>query len=90
MVRTARDRAVNRKLKAVTKGRQLTLDRVQVPTHEWYHSRKGKELYRYDQGNFEAYPAMHGVQGKYLPNHVTKVLPKDALMAEVQANDNGG
>ena len=44
MVKTARDRAVNRKLKAVTKGRHLALDRIQIPTHKWYHSKKSDEI----------------------------------------------
>ena len=45
MVRTARERAVNRKLSAVTKGRHSALDRIQIPSHEWYFSKKSNEVY---------------------------------------------
>ncbi|KAL3762213.1 hypothetical protein ACHAWU_004751 [Discostella pseudostelligera] len=56
MKRKARDNAVNRKLAALTKGRQGALDRIQIPTHDWFYSPTKQELYHYDKGVFEAYP----------------------------------
>ena len=49
----------HRKLGAITKGRfSLAMDRIEVPTHNWFHSeRKNSEIYYYDAGNFEAPPA---------------------------------
>ena len=89
MIHTARDWAVNRKLTAVTKGRHTALDRIKVPAHEWYYSRKADEVYQYDQGNFEAYPAVEAGAHSFSHNHVLKVLPADVLMAEVVKDGKG-
>ena len=90
MLQTARSRAANRKLGAVLKERQSTLDRIQMPTHVWHYSRRAKEVYRYNQGNFEAYLEEDGDKANYLVNHVIKVLPKDAIPAKVVQNGNKG
>ena len=86
MIHTAETRAVNRKLTAITKGSHGTLDRIEVPTHDWFHSEKEQELYRYDKGNFEAYP--QATVNKYYKHHSLKVLPPDACMAQVE-EENG-
>ena len=57
-----------------------------MPTHDWFHSEKESELYRYDRGNFEAYP--HADTNKYYSHHSLKVLPPDACMARV-TEENG-
>ena len=45
MVATAEDRAINRKLTAVTKGVHHQLDRTEIPEHDWYLSPSNNELY---------------------------------------------
>jgi hypothetical protein len=35
-------------------GTHSQLDRIQIPTNEWYYSAKEAELYRYDNGVWEA------------------------------------
>jgi len=46
MARVAESRAINRKLGAITKGRfSQALDRIEVPTHDWFHSKKNNEIY---------------------------------------------
>ncbi len=67
-----------------------SLDRIKVPLYKWHYSPKTKELYRYDQGVFEAYEPLTpqiGLQPTdptrfYLRLHL-KVLPEDALRAKV-------
>ena len=43
MLRVAESRTINWKLGAITKGRfSLALDRIEVPTHDWFHSLKNE------------------------------------------------
>ena len=56
MVRVAESRAINRKLGAITKGRfSQALDRIEVPTHDWFHSKKNDKIYHYDDGSEFSY-----------------------------------
>ncbi|KAL7524524.1 hypothetical protein ACHAWF_002609, partial [Thalassiosira exigua] len=48
MEHVAKDRAVNRKLTAVMKGKRGELDRIEVATHDWFFSEKAREIYHYD------------------------------------------
>ena len=56
MKQTTIERQINRKLTVITKGTHSQLDRIQIPTGTWYISESSKELYRYDQGVWEAHP----------------------------------
>ena len=86
-IRVAKSRATNRKLGAIIKGRQSTLDRIEVPIHDWFYSKKANEVYHYDAGSFEAYPAVG--DGMYFPHHTLKVLPPDADLALVKTLQDG-
>ena len=87
MIQVAESRATNRKLTAITKGRVRPLDRVEVPKHDWYYSKKYNELYHYDQGNFEAYPNEQG--NRFMQHHTLKVPYKDAIPAIVRQTGTG-
>ena len=85
MLRVAESRSTNRKITAVTKGRSRPLDRIQVPGHDWFYSKKANEIYRYTAGNFEAYPA--APDDTFYKHHTLKVLPKDAVQTLVRDNN---
>lgn len=57
MIKTTKENAVNRKLSLITKGWRGVLDCIQIPTHSWLFSPTKQELYHYDDGVYEAYPA---------------------------------
>ena len=75
MIRTARDRASNRKLTNISKGLRNGLDRIQVPIHDWFYSPKAHELYHFTEGVFEAYPSAQ--DSTFFTHHSLKVLPED-------------
>ncbi|KAL9183019.1 hypothetical protein ACHAXT_004806 [Thalassiosira profunda] len=54
--RDTKARAVNKKITGIIKGPRRPLDCISVPTSTWYYSYDSHEIYRYDQGSFEAYP----------------------------------
>jgi len=85
MRRTARDNAINRKLGALTKGRRGVLDRIQIPTHDWFFSPSKQELYHYDRGVFEAYPSTG--HGTFFAHHTLKVLATDVTLVQVALDD---
>ena len=58
MIRTTQEAATNNKLRAITKGHQRGLDRIEVPIDEWIYSAKLKEVYHYRAGVFEAHAMM--------------------------------
>lgn len=87
MRRRIRESAINRKLTSVVKGRRGMIDRIQVPTHTWFFSPSSSELFRYDNGVFEAYPR-HS-DHIFHPHHTLKVLPSDARIADVSCDDDG-
>lgn len=76
MIATAELSAVNRKLTMITKGKRGVLDRIQVPTHDWFFSPRYDELYHYVDGVFEAYPSKSG--DEFFNHHTLKVLPQDS------------
>ena len=82
MLRIAESRATNRKLTCILKPRSGAIDRIQIPTSEWYYSLANKELYRYTEGNFESHP--YAIDGKYYRHHFLKVPPPDAIPCVVQ------
>ena len=73
--------ALNRKLTSVTKGPRGVLDRLQVPTHTWFHSPSLNELYHYDAGVFEAYPAYDDTS--FHTYHTIKILPDNAIRVTI-------
>ena len=95
MARLAHKRGVNRKLTNATKGVRTGLNRIEVPIFEWYYSEETREIYRYDSGVFEAY-APYTPQTALRPTHPTifynhhhlKVIPNDAVRAEVERDDD--
>ncbi|KAL7552549.1 hypothetical protein ACHAWF_016169 [Thalassiosira exigua] len=88
MGRVAKERAMHRKVTAITKGRKGVLDRVQVPTHDWYYSAHWSEILHYDRGSFEAYPSAG--DGTFFRHHTLKVIPKDAECIEVTTDGATG
>ncbi len=83
MIRITKECAVNRKLTMVTKGAGGALDRIQIPTHEWFYSPKYyDELYHYDQGDFEAYPSTG--EATFFTHHTLKVLPSDVELVNTE------
>ena len=87
MLRRARESATNRKLNVITKGLRGVLDRIQVPTHEWFHSASSNELFHYETGVFAAHPWQH--ENIFYAHHTLKVLPPDVTLAEVVPTDTG-
>ncbi len=87
MLRRARESATNRKLNVIMKGLRRVLNRVQVPTHDWFHSASSNELFHYDTGVFAAHPWIR--ENLFHDHHTLKVLPPDATLAEVVWADSG-
>jgi len=90
MQRNAVERAVNRKLSMAIKGSHRGLDWIEVPRYDWYYSHSTKEVYHFDNGVFEAhapYTPQIGLQPPsptiFYSHHHLKVLPNDAVRAEV-------
>ena len=69
----------------ITKGARGILDRIQIPTHDWFYSKKYDELYHYDDGVFEAYPSK--LEGHFFTHHTLKVLPDDVELVDVEYDD---
>ncbi len=86
MIRTTKNNAMNRKLHMITKGLQGTLDRIQIPTHDWFYSEKHDELYHYSDGVFKAYPSAG--DNTFFPHHTLKVTSPDATLVKVRLTDN--
>ncbi|KAL3784917.1 hypothetical protein ACHAWO_001204 [Cyclotella atomus] len=84
MKKTVEESQINRKLSAITKGTHSQLDRIQVPTGEWYYSEKESELYHYDHGVWEAYPRKEPNPNTYWTHHTLKVVPDDAVPVLVE------
>lgn len=85
MIRTAQRCATNRRLTMITKGVRGVLDRIQIPTHDWFYSPRYDELYHYDDGVFEAYPSKG--DDTFFTHHTLKVLPDDAELVEVDHDE---
>ena len=60
-------------------------NRIEVITHDWFHSKKNNEIYHYDAGNFEAYPATG--RGTFHSHHSLKVIPVDATQVLVKKDE---
>ena len=91
MKQRAQLRAVNRKLTNAIKGTRGSLDRVEIPKYEWFYSDTTKEVYRYNEGVFEAHAPYTPQQAlrptnptRFYKHHHLKVIPDDAVRAEVQ------
>ena len=94
MKKTTIERQINRKLTAVTKGTHRQLDRIQIPTWDWYYSESSRELFHYDNGVWEAYPEQArnfqtaDQPTKYCTHHTLKVIPEDACPITVDRSDS--
>ena len=78
MVWTAANRSVNRRPGTILKGRRgCALDRVGVPSYDWLLSDGKQELYRFMEGNFEAF--LDVSSDRFYVHHLLKVLPADAI-----------
>lgn len=84
MIKTTKENAVNRKLSLITKGRRGVLDRIQIPTHTWLFSSTKQELYHYDDGVFEAYPASD--DGTFHRHHTLKIPASDVVLVQVDVD----
>jgi len=49
MARITKERSINRKMTSARKGSRQSLDRIEVPTFDWYYSIEKAELYHYDE-----------------------------------------
>ena len=86
MIRISEEISINRKLTDITKGiNNGAIDRIEVPTHDWFYSIRMRELYHYEAGSFEAYPQKG--ENKFYTHHFLKVLPASARQVLV---GNGG
>ena len=85
MIKTTQRCATNRRLTLLTKGTRGILDRIQIPTHDWFYSPRYDELYHYDDGVFEAYPSKG--DESFFTHHTLKVLPDDVELVEVEQDD---
>jgi len=81
MMRIAESRAVNRKLTGILKPRSGAIDRIQIPTTSWLYSERAREIYHYDQGNFESHPQVEDYI--FYGHHSLKVPPQDAVQCSV-------
>ena len=86
MVQVAESQAIDRKLGAITKGHfPQALDRIEVPTRDWFHSKKSNNIYHYKAGNVESYPST--VSGTFQPHHSLKMIPADAKQLLVRKEE---
>ena len=51
------------------------MDRIEVPTHDWFNLERNSQLYQYNAGNSETRPAAGS--RTYYPYHSLKVIPTD-------------
>ena len=91
MIRYTAERGLHRRMTQTLKGSRQGLDKIEVPIFKWFHSSKTNEIYRYDQGVFEAYapytpqPLLHPTNSSlFYTHHHLKALPDDATPASVQ------
>ena len=82
MKRKVQEGAINRKLTAVVKGTHRALDRIEIPTHDWFLSPSQREIYQYEDENLRAFPADESLWS-FFPHHSLKVPPKDIVLVEV-------
>jgi hypothetical protein len=87
MKRTVQERQVNQKLRVITKGKHTQIDRVQIPTHDWFYSDQTNEVYHYDFGVWEAYPRK--TPTLFFSHHTLKVLPAGATPVQVEQEQEG-
>ena len=90
MERRTIEMELNRKLNIAIKGLRTGLNMIKIPKHEWYYSKKTKDLLRYDDGVFEAYTAFSPSPDLipenpilFYTHHHLKAIPLDAVPAEV-------
>ena len=69
----------------IFKGRKGAIDTIRVTDYEWHYSPSHNELYRLADGIFEAYTAAGG--GTFHTHHSIKAYPKDAVLVEVEVDE---
>ena len=85
MVWTTTDQSVNRKLGTILKGRRgRALDRVEIPSHNWFLPDSKEELYRYMEGVFEAF--LDVGDDRFHIYHLLEVLLADTILVLVDMN----
>jgi hypothetical protein len=60
---------------------------ILVPVHDWFHSESTGEIYHYNRGVFEAFPAAG--EFKFHTHHSRKVLPDDIQAVTVEHDATG-
>ena len=89
MIRKIHMQSMNSKLNMVTHGERAGLDHIEIPKGEWFYSCQTNELYRYNEGVFEAYPWIEDNQNVYHKQHVLKVILDDTVTTMVEESDQG-
>ena len=86
MLKKMSTKAMNDKMNRINHVERGGLDYIEVPKGEWFKSAETGELYRYNNGVFEAYPKNGGINGEYKKYHIIKVIPDDAIAVSFEEN----
>ena len=84
MSRKMKTQAMHSKINTITNGELVGLDYIEIPKGELFVSRISGELFRYNQGVLKSYPPKKDKPEEYRKYHVLKVIPDDAMQAEVE------
>ena len=87
MLQTVREKEMNRKLTAILQGQHQPVLSISVAVNKWFHSREKKELYKFIEGVFEAYPAVDN--NEYQIHFTHKVLHEDYKEVKVPETPGG-
>ena len=71
----------NRKLTVIAKGAMKTLEKIEVPNHDWFYSYSVDVLFHYDNGSFEAH--LTDGDGRFFAHHSLRVPPEDMIKVKV-------
>jgi hypothetical protein len=82
-----RENATHRKVTVILKGPHQSVQSTNVPVNKWFHSQKNKELYRFNEGVFEAHTTKEG--NEYW-NCYTQKVPHDDHKDVTVAETAGG
>ena len=56
MLQTVREKALKRRLTAISQGTPHSVQSISMSISKWFHSREEKELHKFNEGVFEAHP----------------------------------
>ena len=79
MLRKIHTQQMNAKLNRITNGERSGLNFIEILKGEWFTSERNNELYRYNNGVFEAYPSDGEGKEEFKKYHFIKVIPDDAV-----------